>query len=340
MKLCDCCFADVEIKQYIVSESQEKGICEYCSESGSLLEVGELLDFFKQFLSVFEESEDGKPLNSVVQNDWKIFSNNQVCNDILSDVLCTCGGIIDSSEALVSYNHDIMECVEFWDKLKADIKQNRRFISDIQRLEELGWDSLFPEPLTVHSSINLFRARIHENSHQSKYGIDLMGVPPLEKATPGRANPAGIPYLYLSKDLITTLYETRATYLDNLSIGNFRVKDGVSLSVIDVTGEQNSYRSPFICEDINTLVKSKLLMRKISADLSKPLRRNDSEIEYVPTQFICEYIKYIYGADGIMFKSSLYRGGVNYVIFNHSKMECVSVVQHRINKVEVTSEEI
>ena len=52
-----------------------------------------------------------------------------------------------------------------------------------------------------------------------------MGCPPNKLTSSGRANPQGIPYLYLSKTPETTLYETRASYLDELSIGKFKIKD-------------------------------------------------------------------------------------------------------------------
>ncbi len=55
--------------------------------------------------------------------------------------------------------------------------------------------------------------------------------------------------------------------------------------------------------------------QKISIDLSKPMRRYDNEIEYIPTQFICEFIKVFTGASGIKFSSSLHPSGNNFVIF-------------------------
>ena len=81
-------------------------------------------------------------------------------------------------------------------------------------------------------------------------------------------------------------------------------------------------------------------MTEIGRDLSKPLRRHDSELEYIPTQFICEYLRYTYGVDGIMFKSSLHVDGINYVIFNHELMECVDVVQYQITSVIINANSI
>lgn len=342
MKICACCFADEEIKQYIANESSEKGVCDYCREYGALLEVGELLDFFKQFLAIFQPSSlvDEESLTSKIQKDWSLFTSHAVCHDILSDIILATNRDDLKPEINVEYCDEIKECVGYWSNLKLEIKTNRRFITDIERLEELGWDYLFPKPLEIDSTICFYRARIHEVGSQEKYDIDKMGVPPTNKSTSGRANPVGIPYLYLSKDTETTLYETRALYLDNLTIGVFKVLENNTLKVIDLTGEQNSYRSPFISDDITSFVKSKLLMREISQDLSKPLRRHDSEIEYVPTQFICEYIRYFYGVDGIMFKSSLHKGGINYVIFNHELIKCIDVKQYQVTDIKITGTQI
>lgn len=78
-----------------------------------------------------------------------------------------------------------------------------------------------------------------------------------------------------------------------------------------------------------------MLTDSISKDLSKPLRRYDSEIEYVPTQLICEFCKEYVHADGICFKSSLYPGGVNYVLFDPKAADCVSVESHEIGTIDI-----
>ena len=71
--------------------------------------------------------------------------------------------------------------------------------------------------------------------------------------------------------------------------------------------------------------------------MSKPLSRYDTELEYIPTQFICELCKFN-KADGISFKSSLYKNGTNYVLFSTndtSVAECVNVKTTTIEHVEI-----
>lgn len=65
------------------------------------------------------------------------------------------------------------------------------------------------------------------------------------------------------------------------------------------------------------------------------MRRYDSELEYVPTQFICEFIKVYTGVHGIKFKSSLHAPGNNFVIFDKEIMECIEVNQVKIKSVDI-----
>jgi hypothetical protein len=87
-------------------------------------------------------------------------------------------------------------------------------------------------------------------------------------------------------------------------------------------------------------VKGKLLRQRIRGDLSKPIRRIDSELEYVPTQFICEFIRYITGTQGIQFNSSLHHRGINVVLFSNNNVQCIEEQIHQVSKIEIQSSKI
>ena len=160
-----------------------------------------------------------------------------------------------------------------------------------------------------------------------------MGCPPSKLTPSGRANPQGIPYLYLCLDENTTYYEVRALYLDKLTIGQFKVRK--DLRILDFATKMSLYyaynNSTSALSD--EIAKQKIL-HLISKDLSKPLRRFDTELEYVPTQYVCEYCK-LNGVDGIRFNSSLHIGGVNVVLFDSNNAECVKVISREIKNVTI-----
>ena len=92
--------------------------------------------------------------------------------------------------------------------------------------------------------------------------------------------------------------------------------------------------------DVNKKIKSTLLKQMISRDLSKPMRRYDSELDYIPTQFICEFIKTFTNVQGIKFRSSLHNTGSNLVLFNQETMKCRNVKKVQISKINIKSRNI
>jgi hypothetical protein len=334
MQVCSNCFSDEELKAFI-SSSANNGLCQICnSENVQLLIIDELLDFFQELINNFKISSDGKPLKSIIQDNWSFFSedNKEIAELILNEVLSKIDTEIQNSQVLVNYTDDIIENFSYWEEFKSKLKWSNRFISDIGYLEELGWDGFFNTQFELKPSDKLFRARVHHKTNIKAYKKKEMMCPLPNIAGGGRANPLGIPYLYLSDNSETVLYEIRASYLDELSIGTFQLKEEfISVKIVDFT-EKTSLFQP---TKITQTIKSKLLRDSISQDLSKPMRRYDSEIEYIPTQFICEFIKLFTGASGIRFNSSLDIKGKNIVMFNQELMECKKVIIKKIDKMEL-----
>jgi hypothetical protein len=345
MEVCDCCFKDEEIKRYIVSTSTEIGFCDCCSNESSLIEYSELDEFFSKFFSIFKYDETGgRPIVDLVQDDWNLFSSKAICIKIFSEFeiilaltlelgLIGSGVTVDSS-LKVSYIDDIQESVDFWSILKEELKWKKRFLTNTDELEELSWDRSFQVYSLLDFGTLLYRSRINQDGQITPFECSEMGAPSLKFISAGRANPQGIPYLYLSRAKETTVYETRATYLDTISIGTFQIPDTTILKLVDFTSKE----SPFNYVDtIISFAIGRLLRDVVSQDLSKPMRRYDSELEYIPTQFICEYIRVITGADGIQFNSSLDQDGVNVVLFDPKVIDCISVELHQVEKVAIKS---
>lgn len=91
--------------------------------------------------------------------------------------------------------------------------------------------------------------------------------------------------------------------------------------------------SPFVGLDINLIAANIIHLNKISKNIAKPLRRYDSSLDYLPTQYICDYIKSKDFA-GIEYKSTMFEGGTNYAMFDASMFKCIDTKVYDIKSIK------
>lgn len=143
------------------------------------------------------------------------------------------------------------------------------------------------------------------NNKKDFYGFDKSNsdAPPNAYAKEGRANPKGISYLYTAKDIKTAILEMRPQMQEMYNIATIEIiRDA---KIFDFT-----YSPEKIKEDEYSIVAD---LHRISEEFSKP--NFGDQIEYAPTQFLCEYIKRL-GFDGIKFKSAVSATGTNVLLFD------------------------
>jgi len=335
MEVCVNCFKDNELQGFI-SSSKILGDCKVCNSTKvPLLDISELLDFFQELFSNFRITGTGISLKSKINGDWNFFSSDRTATIILNETLRRVSTVLATSEDSVDYNENITENYSHWEALKNELKWTKRFLINIEHItDDLGWDGFFNTQFELKPDINLYRARVHHKHGQLAYSPAEMMAPEPQIVKSGRANPLGIPFLYLSDNPETVLYEVRASYLDELSIGTFHLKEQYkSVKIVDFTENASLFQPG----KVNETIKARLLREKISLDLSKPMRRYDTELDYIPTQFICEFIKTFTGSSGIRFNSSLHPSGKNVVIFDQALMGCTEVVLKRVNSLNLTA---
>ncbi len=337
--VCKNCFEDKELKGLITSLNTF-GDCSCCgSKEVEIIPIEELFDFFQELFDNFQPKIGGERFISKIQGNWTLFSNITIGQRILNFLLDNIKTSIHDSDEQVDFNDEIIENVNFWYKLKEQIKWERRYLTNIDYLtNDLGWDSFFESKSSINKEDVFFRARLHKNADENVFSKEEMFCPDKEIATAGRANPIGIPYLYLSDNEHTVLYEIRASFLDEVSVASFKLKEDLTRKIIISDFTETPYL--YAPGEVNQRIKSTLLKQIISRDLSKPMRRYDSELDYIPTQFICEFIKVFTGVHGIKFRSSLHKTGNNIVIFNEDIMENKEVKKVQISKVSIDSNNI
>lgn len=292
--------------------------------------------FLYELLSLYEIVQDGKTLSNALIDDWGIFADESSLANVLNDINAPL-----KSDSHVRYIAEYRGYLQAWENVKVEVKSKTRFFCHLDEVIDVLDDFDIDNDCKLLFKGNIFyRARVHHKDEQT-FDTTEMGCPSEPcLASPGRANPRGISYLYLCCDGDTPFYEVRPYYLDRVDIGEFLIVED-NVKIVDFTENINLFN--VFCNEgedsFRKKVKRRVLFDSISSDLSTPLRSFDSEIEYIPTQYICEYFKDI-GADGIMFKSSVRGSGKNLVLFYPEKATCVNVYPYEVNKITIETKDI
>lgn len=226
--------------------------------------------------------------------------------------------------------------LQYFIKEITNINRNPKDNKVLHILDDLSTN---PERVLLPQNI-LYRCRIVNKD--SKLGVEdnFWGysakesfVPPRECTKDMRANYKYIPYLYCASNPYTALVEVRPRFGSCVSIATIQVNEKVTL--LDFTLRDLPKR----------MTDTKMnLFSDLSYLFSKPIAYEDDTIDYIPTQYVAEYVKNL-GYDGIAFESSLTPeihaldsysldlDWYNVVMFNYSK--CTPI---RSNLIEVEAQ--
>lgn len=218
--------------------------------------------------------------------------------------------------------------LERWEKLRSELATEKRFFAGRDLINDFSMTiARLGIPLPARSV--LYRARGCEKN--KPHARAKMGAPPSALATAGRANPAGIAYLYLASNQKTAVSELRPHVGDSIAIGTFNLRR--RLKVIDL-------RSPIVGspfrwgKDLPVVVRTMGFLRRLGNELSRPIGAGRRDSEYLPTQFLCELIKTM-DFDGVLYASGL-GDGHNVALFDPSVAMCSEVEEVCISGVDVT----
>lgn len=128
----------------------------------------------------------------------------------------------------------------------------------------------------------------------------------------GRANPRGIPYLYLATTRNTSLAEVRPWIGATISVAQLKIRR--DLKVIDCSKHHSMDSFISLLGDHTRPMEDGIWMA-IDRAFATPVSRDEESKEYVPTQITAELFK-SEGFDGIVYKSLLSDDGFNLAIFN------------------------
>ncbi|MBR0599779.1 RES family NAD+ phosphorylase [Sinanaerobacter chloroacetimidivorans] len=167
------------------------------------------------------------------------------------------------------------------------------------------------------------------------YGRDRM-LPLDHKAREGRANPKGIPYIYLSNKEYIAISEVRSWNGDQVSLASFTNKR--ELRLIDFSSDDTP--NLVINFNISEMVSDnsiETLWGDINQSFSRPVTSNDDAAEYALTQMIAECVKNS-GYDGLFYNSYFSKDnkeGKNIVIFDKNLLKLHKVTVYEIEGIDV-----
>lgn len=352
---CIKCFNDEFLINYIKDNGHIDN-CDYCQCIGNYcIDTSNLTELFEPLLDIYEVTtagehyipdEDccsidyGDPLNWLIQDEWSIFSddiNDDYQRELLFDVL---NSNRDNEDYLDKYElYSMMESnigysdsATYWEQFANKLKHlNRFFVQE-------DWVATL-EPFleeyceTLPEEFVLFRARLGSMCEDEPYPIEEMGAPPSYKSKSGRANPVGISYIYTATNKNTAISEIRPWLGAKVSVAQIKaLKD---LKIVDLT-HIPYFDTPFGYDNLHTEIEGRTLLRELSFILSRPIDPGNSDIDYIPTQYLSELIKFL-NYDGIRYKSSL-GDGENIVIFRKENLEFTSSNLYVVKEVKVTAE--
>lgn len=336
VKCCPNCFSDRHLRsQTIPKLSEEVGKCSFCeSVDVPLVSPPLLADQFAPLINIYVEEEGGKLLVQWLKEDWGMFVHPRIdearAMQLLSEVLDN-GEIV--RKLFVPSPRYSSDGLFRWEALRKELMETNRYFPDAD-LDKKRLSELLPQLLADDLPKVWYRARLQQD--EKPYTIEEMGSPPARITSHGRANPPGIPYLYLGSAEQTAVSEVRPHTGETASVADFTLAEG--LQMIDLRDARERL-SPFVYgdeDDIGALRTDVPFLARLGEELTRPVLPQGAAIEYVPSQYLCEYIKK-QGYDGVVYSSSVSEG-INLALFDPKKAVPGVVKQLKVTRVTVTVE--
>lgn len=337
MYCCPNCFLDNFLHNHIRAISNKQGNCPFCkSDNATLIKPEELFDRFEPLLDLYKKDSNGVSINELIQTDWNVFAitAKRTQQKLLRKI--SCNNNLFKVKYIPVFSKE-QQNIKQWENFREELKHRNRFFPndapDKSHLEPFG---KYIGKILKKGSQKFYRARI--NTSDKPFKILKMGKPPKNLVSNGRANPIGIPYLYVASSIGTAISEIRGHKSEVVTIVEYQMKSNLELADLR---DPKSTISPFELNEENELemiYKNIPFLTLLGNELSKPIIPREANLEYLPSQYLCELLKHI-GFHGIIYKSSISDGN-NYVIFKDGRLKAMNTYQYQIIDVVTESQKL
>lgn len=330
--VCITCLSDT----YLIDNLRDRFYYDQCSFCGENTNVVNTEDLFEEIL------------DAILSDGWvKAIDQGSYCSaeggyqheteEIKELTLTYCGDSGISNESLINcvydcfseelmidkpYGEDYYDehYIHDWEDFKRNVKYFQRYTSflNVGISCIVGFKNLMQfigekHVVSLNRSSSIFRGRTF-NSVTPDINASSYGPPGIEYTKNSRMSPKGIACLYCSSNIHTVISEIKTT--EAVSIGIIKIKPQKDLRLIDLI----NISLPSAFDKNNRHYRRSLeFLEAFIEDISKPINIDDQEhLEFMPTQVIFEYIRYVFeskGVAGIQYRSSKHKEGINYAFF-------------------------
>lgn len=308
--------------------SNKKGKCSFCKSIDAILIRPEaLIDYFNPLLEIYVKDINGQSINELIQNDWAIFASAKTNQQKKLLNAITQNPKLSKEKFIPKYSQDKVN-IEKWLSFTKELKHKNRFLPEGAPKELFDPFGPLLGVILKKGTQKFYRARI--NKGDKPFKLKEMKKPPATVVQNGRANPIGIPYLYVASTAETAIAEVRGHKGEAVTVLEFNAKK--DLELFDLREPRNTI-SPFeFLDEIEFIYANMPFLILLENELSKPVSPRKANLEYLPSQYLCEMIKKI-GYHGIIYKSSIADGN-NYVIFADNRLSTGQMRQYSITEMK------
>jgi len=247
-----------------------------------------------------------------------------------------------------------------WDRYQwfaQQILHSRRFVwgSEVTAFLDTVLATIRDRDVNLPDGMILFRAQLGidwtdfaaergEGAEEATgYGAERMKPRP-NRAMEGRANPTGVPVLYLGTTELTAIAEVRPWIGAAASLAQFKVLR--PLKALDLS--RGHGRSSLAGIGFRQLIggsqptveeKEEAVWIDIDNAFSKPVTKSDDSADYAPTQILSELFRGA-GYDAIIYKSQFGEKGFNVALFNVADADAINCAPYEVTGIELKFREI
>ena len=178
----------------------------------------------------------------------------------------------------------------------------------------------------------------------SGYGADRMKPLP-RRAKEGRANPSGIPVLYLGSTVETAVSEVRPWIGAQVSVARCRILKPLRTLDLSLAHGQSSFAGAVFehmmgGRELTAAEKKTAVWTEIDNAFSRPVTLSDDQADYVPTQILTELFR-AQGYDAIAYKSQFGKEkGYNIAVFDPDAVDVVTCAPYQVDAIQVECSQI